>query len=291
MTRRFPPLARPARLAAALTAVLIAAGAAALPTAAAAAPVSAGSMSPAPGYAAHRSSAVAYPFPICRILGSGPTLADTGAQLYWSLETFYPTTTRNYWSVVATRGSQGYDSDLALYDRYGCEIGASLQGGFSPTDWVAFDTNSGRLPTGTYPTRVLNHPGNTSPVKYYVQFVDGGSTLSTYVPSTDQAIGSRYASWMVDIRDVYLTAGTRYTFTVTGGLSAVYLLSSSTTDSGTWARTPATTAASLTLPGTDLYTPQTGSFSVTAAQTGWYGALFVRNGWWGAPVSVRIAMS
>jgi hypothetical protein len=214
-------------------------------------------------------------------------LLDEGAVLKLNLSMFRTTTAHSYWSVVATRGSQGYDSDIAQYDPSSCLLAGSALGGFSLADWVAFDNNASRLPVGTNATRFIGHAGNTSPVKYYAQFVQGDQTLST-TASVFQPIGAGYGSWIVDIRDVYLSAGTPYTFTVTGGLSYLHVLGSSAGIPGSWSKTAATADFSLTLPGADLYTAQTGALTVTPAQSGWYGALFVRNGWWGAPVSVRI---
>ncbi|MDI1462707.1 hypothetical protein QEZ54_17165 [Catellatospora sp. KI3] len=233
------------------------------------------------------ASAVPVRGPLPCLAPATADLLDEGAVLKTSLATYRATTAGSYWSVVATRGSQGYDSDIALHDPTACLLNSSAQGGFSPADWVAFDNNSGRLPTGMNPTRVYGHPGNTSPVKYKVQFVSGDQTLST-TATVFQPVGTAYGDWIVDIRDVYLTAGTPYTFTVTGGLSHLYVLGSSAGAPATWSRTAAGADFALHLPGTDLYTAQAGSLAVTPAQSGWYAALFVRDGWWGAPVSVRI---
>ncbi|MBV1852764.1 hypothetical protein [Catellatospora tritici] len=233
------------------------------------------------------ASAVPTRGPLPCLAPTSSDLLDEGAVLKSSLGTYRITTAHSYWSVVATRGSQGYDSDIVLHDPTSCPLNSSTLGGFSPADWVAFDNNAGRLPIGTYATRVNGHPGNTSPVKYLVQFVQGDQTLST-TTTAFQPVGTGYGDWIVDIRDVYLSAGTPYTFTVSGGLSALYVLGSSAGAPGGWSKTAATADFSLTLPGTDLYTPQTGTLAVTPAQSGWYAALFVRNGWWGAPVSARI---
>ncbi len=231
--------------------------------------------------------AAAVPLPCLTVARTD--LADEGSVFREELTTYRVTTSHSYWSVVATRGSQGYDSDLVLHDRAGCVLASSTQGGFTPTDWVAFDNNAGRLPIGSYRARVDGHAGNTNPVRYMVQFVKGRQSLPTSTVSF-QPIGADYAAWMVDVRDVYLSAGTTYTFTVTGGLSAMYLLGS-TADAAGWAKTAATADYSLRLPGTDLDTAQTGRLTVTPPRSGWYGALFVRNGWWGAPVSVQISAS
>ncbi|GAA1602173.1 hypothetical protein [Catellatospora bangladeshensis] len=229
--------------------------------------------------------------PLPCLAPASATLYDAGAVLKWQLATYRVTTRSNFWSVVATRGSQGYDSDIVLFSLEGCAIGESRQGDFIPSDWVAFDNNSGRLPAGAYATRVLGHPGETNPVKYNVQFVEGGRTLSTSTPAVDQPIGASYLDWIVDIRDVYLSNTATYTFTATGGFSSLQLLGSSSTEPATWARTPGTAVASASTPVYDLDTPQTATLTFRPAQSGWYGALFVRNGWWGAPVSVRVSAS
>ncbi len=122
-----------------------------------------------------------------------------------------------------------------------------------------------------------------------VQFVEGQSSLATGAPLTDQHIGTSYASWMVDIRDVWLNAGSTYTFTVTGGLSAIYLLGSEAADQASWTQVPATAAISATTPTYDLQSVQTATLTVSPSRSDWYGALFVRNGWVGAPVTVRLA--
>ncbi|BCJ74513.1 hypothetical protein CS0771_40570 [Catellatospora sp. IY07-71] len=227
--------------------------------------------------------------PLPCLAPTSATLNDEGAVLKWQLATYRVTTRSNFWSVVATRGSQGWDSDIALFGPDGCLLGESRQGDFIPADWVAFDNNSGRLPVGAYATRVLSHSGNTNPVKYNVQFVAGGRTLSTSTPAVDQPIGASYLDWTVDIRDVYLSNTATYTFTATGGFSSLHLLGSSATDPATWARTRGTAVASASTPFYDLDRPQTVTLTFRPAQSGWYGALFVRDGWWGAPVTVRVA--
>jgi hypothetical protein len=220
------------------------------------------------------------------------SLPDTGAVLSWSLQRYGIQAHYSYWSVIATRGSQGYDADIKLLPSSAgmCEsLATSVTGDFIPTDWVAFDANSGRLPAGTYIANVIDHPVNTSPVKFDVQFVDGHKTLSTTAPLTDQAIGTGYTDWLVDIRDVWLNAGSSYTFKVTGSLNAMYLLGSDPAYNNTWTQTMYTASPSLAWPGTDPTAPETGTVIVHPTQSAWYGALFVRNGWWGSAVTVRVS--
>jgi hypothetical protein len=205
----------------------------------------------------------------------------------YAIQTHYP-----YWSVTAVRGSQGYDGDIKLLPSPAgmCEqLAESITGGFIPTDWVAFDGNAGRLPAGAYIANVIDHPVNTSPVKFDVQFVDGHQTLSTSAPTVDQPIGTGYSAWEVDIRDVWLSAGSAYTFAVAGGLNAMYLLDSDPAYSTTWTQTPYTAGPALAWPGTAPDDPVAGTVTFRPTRSAWYGALFVRNGWWGPPVTVRIS--
>jgi len=234
------------------------------------------------------------PIGLCQPITPEVSLPDDGAELQWADQVYGVQTNYLYWSVVATRGSQGYNPDLALNPSPAnlCNImGASLNGQFSPTDWVAWDNNGGRYRTGPYVTSIFGHAGNAPHVqKYMVQFVRGSQTLTTASPLTEQPVG-RTGDWVVDIRDILLYPGVTYTFTVTGGVSAVYLLRSDTADSATWAQTGDASTPSLVMPGTDLDVPQTATFTVTPTQASWYGALFVRNGWWGVPTTVRISTS
>ncbi|MEU8003851.1 hypothetical protein AB0B66_22065 [Catellatospora sp. NPDC049111] len=224
------------------------------------------------------------PGPIC-LAPTGEDLPDTGPVLKWSLSSYRVTTVSSYWSVVAVRGSQGYNPDLVLHDQAKCVLAAGEDGSANRVDWIAFDNNSGRLPIGAYPARVYGHPGNTSPVKYQVQFVRGWATLST-TATYFQPVGTTSSDWVVDIRDVHLTAGTTYLFTVNGGVTSMHLLGS-TGESATWSKT-ATTAdrtVDIELPG-----PLYGGFTVTAPRTGWYGLLFVRDSVLNVPVAVQIGV-
>jgi hypothetical protein len=237
--------------------------------------------------------------PFCLPVSTPYVLPDDGAELNWlrgvpGLAKWRMTTHNHFWSVVATRGSQGFDPDVRLLGSTTCPLGQSLTNDSGLSDWVAIDANSGRYDVGPYIADVIKHVGSTSDtVKYVLQFVDGDQILSTTSPTLNQPIGAGYASWIADIRDVYLIPGVTYTFTVTGGVEAFYLLNSSPTDVNTWTRTPATATPVLSWPdpGLDLEYSNTGTAVVHPTAAGWYGALFVRNGWWGSPVTVRIVES
>ncbi len=229
----------------------------------------------------------AVPPPLC-LAPVSADLFDVGPVLQWSLKAYRVTTTKAYWSVVSVRGSQGYNPDLALHDPTQCPMANSGNGSATRVDWVAFDNNMGRLPLGAYPAKVYGHPGNTSPVKYLAQFVQGGSSLST-TSTKFQPVGTAYTDWQVDIRDVYLTAGKSYQFTVYGGVNSVHLLGSSS-DPATWARTASTAEHSLNFGVGDPDEPQHGDIWMTATRTGWHGLLFVRDSPWNVPASVHIVM-
>ena len=235
------------------------------------------------------AAAHASPPPIpCLPPAAGPELNPGSTPLFLSLSGYRVYAPNPYWSVVAVRGSQGYDPDLLVADPSGCRIGSSTQQPGLTTDWVAWNSNSGYLPAGTYPLQVIGHAGNTSPVKYVMQFVRGNQTLPTTIPTTDQAIGIP-GDWMVDVRDVYLEAGRGYTFTVTGGVTSFHVLSSNPALRSTWSTTQATSSTVLVMPNPDPHVAQTASLTVYPSQSGWYGALFVRNDWQGAATSVRVA--
>ncbi|WP_155371589.1 hypothetical protein [Catellatospora vulcania] len=225
------------------------------------------------------------PGPLC-VAPTGESLYDTGPVLRWNLNTYWVTTASAYWSVVSVRGSQGYNPDLVFHDQAKCVLATSADGSATRVDWVAFDNNSGRLPIGSYPARVFGHPGNTSPVKYQVQFVQGRASLST-TSGYAQPVGTAFADWQVDIRDVHLTAGTTYLFTVNGGVSSVHLLGS-TGEPASWARTAATADRTMDIdPAGPLY----GVLAATAPRTGWYGLLFVRDSPVNIPLTVHIEVA
>lgn len=234
-------------------------------------------------------------------LSADESLPTGGPELNWNApRVFGVTTDQPYWSVVATHGSQGYNSDLGFYrpPARWCHPLATSAEDYANTDWVAIDNNPGRYPTGSYLARVV---GAGEVPKYLVQFVAGHDSLATGEPTTEQPVGLSTGpwnpgvnDWIVDIRDVWLNLGGTYTFTVTGGLDAMYLLRSDQSDTTTWTRNRTSAEAVLQVPpsASDMPDqPRQGSLTVHPTQSGWYGALFVRNGWWGPPVTVRVAAS
>jgi hypothetical protein len=212
----------------------------------------------------------------------------------YDIETVAP-----FWSVVATRGSQGGDPDVDLLSApAACTVlGSSDEQGPGTADWVAFDNNPGRLPIGPYMAQVYDHQPYSGVTKHVTQFVAGSQVLSTADPTADQPVGFGASTggtvddWIVDIRDIYLTAGTSYTFTLNGGLDAMYVLQSSATDPSTWSGRRSTAAASVQLSRPDSNQPGTTSLEYRPAASGWYGALFVRDAWWGPAVTVRVSQA
>ena len=207
-----------------------------------------------------------------------------------------------YWSIIATRGSQGARPDAALYKAppTTCnQLDVSADSDPGDADWVAFDNNTGRLPVQPYSADFFTQG------KFMAQFVAGSKTLSTSDPGVKQPIGlggtnssdpSKY--WIADIRDVYLTGGTTYTIKVVGGFSGLYLLHSRTNDSTTWTYTHATASAELELPKQTATIPfvdvlmQNRTATLTFKDVNidaWYGLVVARDGWWGNAVTVQIS--
>ena len=232
--------------------------------------------------------------PISGTITSGPS----GTNPDWGDEYFGATTTYHYWSIVGARGSQGATVSTSLLSSPSlCSILETTDSDAAASRWVAFDNNVGRLPIGSYDAGFQGG-------KYIKQFVAGSRTLSTSSPTTDQSVGYGAGvndnSWIVDIRDVYLTAGHTYTFIVTGGFSGLYLLHSDSDDASTWTAKKATAWAKVTLPDDDPNAPpghsgedivRTATLTVHPIVSDWYGAVFSRNGWWGPAVTVRVSQS
>jgi hypothetical protein len=199
---------------------------------------------------------------------------------------------------VATHGGQSENADVSLYGKpaTNCNQYASSVDPAGQSKWIAFDNHPGRLPVTTYTARF--YPG-----ELYFQFVAGAATLSTNQPNVDQPMGwgdcvcSPATTWIADVRDVWLTLGSTYTFTVTGGFTAIYILQSDPAQPDTWTRTNTTASPSLVLPDTPPNQPpggpinlvRTGTLTFQPAITDWFGLLVVRNSWWGKAVSVRVS--
>jgi hypothetical protein len=244
------------------------------------------------------SAAPARPYISCLPYPSSGTMASGPAAQYPSAGTFDMTPTGHYWSVVAARGSQLGNVDIALHDSPAnlCnEYTRSDDANAGHADWIAFDNNSGRLPVTTYGARFYTSPGSD-----YYQFVAGNAVLSTTQPTLDQPMGlGGTTAWIADVHDVWLVDASTYTFTVTGGFSAVYLLRSSSAEPDTWTRTKTTANPSVVLPDSDPSAPpggvldmvRTGTLTFHPQTSKWFGLLVVRNGWWGKAVSVRVSVS
>ena len=204
-------------------------------------------------------------------LTSGTAVSSTGVQ-----ESSTVALTTSYWSIVATAGYLGGQSDLALTGPGGAPVGRSADG-FGVVDWVAVDTNAGHLPLGGYTAEVTSATDSGRPTTHLTQFVGGDKVLTPARP--DAVVGFASGPWLADIRDISLQAGRTVTFTVRGldVIGAVSVLRS-TTDPATWSRTRATAALSVELPKPDTAS-QTYSFRYTAPATGWYGVVFEPRFW------------
>jgi hypothetical protein len=206
-------------------------------------------------------------------------------------ETYSVTTRYPYWSVVATSGLRGSDSDITLTDPGRDYLNSSSTddaGGHQVTDWVAVDNNAARRPVGSYFVDMTAHPGDTTSPMYKLlgQFVEGSRALSTSSPGVDQPIGFAGARWLVDIRDIYLTAGATVTLDAPSSIGAIHLLDSDAANSSTWTRTRASSLATARIPGT----ARRGRLTSRVPRTGRYGVVFEPRHRSGA-TSVRVTVS
>jgi hypothetical protein len=245
------------------------------------------------------------PPPVCLSYPSSATLAS-GPEAQWPSAGYYDITPHGpYWSVVAGRGSQLGNTDVGLYGHPATACNQytnSADAEWTHTDWIAFDNNAGRLPVATYTARFYTSPGSD-----FYQFVAGSKRLSTSEPTVDQPMGLGQClvgncpagtEWLVDVRDVWLSAGSTYTFKIKGGFNAAYILHSNTAKSDTWTRTKATANPSVILPDTDPNVPQgvttivrTASLTFHPAVSAWFGFLVVRNLGIGKAVTVKVIVS
>lgn len=193
------------------------------------------------------------------------------------LSSYTTTSSRPYWSIVATSGYLGGQSDVALFDGNGTYLDASSLP-YGSADWVAFDTNGGRLPTGSYRTDVTAATDHGRPTNHLVQFVAGSRTLGPGRP--EEVVGFADAPWIADVRDVYLAQGQTLTLTVRGltYLNEVHLVHSVAGDRGTWTRNRARAVRSVELPKED-FPDQTHTITYTATTTGYHGVVFESRRW------------
>lgn len=220
-----------------------------------------------------------------------PLPEDGHAILEWEkLDTYSVQTRHQRWSAVATVGSQGSDSDVALRDARGRRLAGSRTNGPGIIDWIAFDSNSGRLPTGAYTVPISRGAGNEHPgfVKYLAQFVQGQRTLATDQPTVEQPIGypGERTNWLVDVRDLQLAKNSVVTLDVTNAVGEVHIVSSDRSDRHTWTRTKLSSTASVQIPEG---APR-GTLRFRAPATGSYGVVFVARHWSGA-ATVRVSVS
>jgi hypothetical protein len=182
-----------------------------------------------------------------------------------------------YWSVGATVGSQGFNPDVEMRDQAGRSLASSRLGrvgGLNTIDWVALDFN--RLPYDRpYEQLVTENPVDAgSPAKYLAQFVAGCQTLT---PGAPREIGYPQATnWLVDVRDLYLTAGQTVRLDVGAEIRAAHVVRSDPRDPSTFAR--GRTAADKSL---DMPAATGGSMVYTAPAAGWYGVVFEADAWHG----------
>ncbi|MFI7599368.1 hypothetical protein [Actinoplanes sp. NPDC049681] len=204
-------------------------------------------------------------------LGSGTAVVTTGVR-----ESYAVSMATSYWSVVATVGYQGGQSDIALSGPTGTTVGRSAEG-FGTVDWVAVDNNSGRHPLGAYTADVTSTTDGGRPTTHLTQFVGGDKVLAASQP--ESVVGMANGPWLVDVRDINLQAGRTVTFTVRGldSIDSVTVLQS-TPDPTTWTRTRGAAALSVEMPKADT-DQQTYSFTYTAPASGWYGVVFESRGW------------
>jgi hypothetical protein len=232
------------------------------------------------------SAGICTPLHIDSVLAAGPANEAGGTKN----RTVTPT--GDFWSFIGTRRSQGGATNLYFYDpNSSCSLlNSSTDPNTDHTDWVAFNTNEGRLPI--QPAVAAFQDGQD-----YEQFVAGHKVWLTSEPTVDQTVGYPSDVWIGDIGDVWMTGGSSYSFRVTGGFSAIYVLRSKPTDSTTFTKTAATANSKLVMPvptdGTDpLLKNRTGTLTIHDTNIDdWFAVLIVRDGWWGNPVTMRASVT
>jgi len=180
----------------------------------------------------------------------------------------------NYWSVLATQGNQYINSDVSLLRNTTCGPTSALDDPMA-MDWIAVDSNAGRVPTGMFVARFSGSRLSGTEAVPTVQFVDGHRTLATNTPVVAQPVGDDWTNWIVDIRDMYLYAGQTVRLVFSGPLTEMHVVGSDPARSSTWYRTSTTTMASRYFPYPPQ-NPQDGSLEVTAPWSGWYGVVVGR---------------
>lgn len=124
---------------------------------------------------------------------------------------------RPYWSVVAVQPSAPGDYDLQLLDANATTVYSRSVGRDDRLDFIAMNNVSGAA-AGPHTVRVQRYrqgPGGTA-TEYWVQFADEGRMLTTgaapvALPFTGKVL----------VRDVYLPAGRKATFTFGSGAPGI----------------------------------------------------------------------
>jgi hypothetical protein len=171
-------------------------------------------------------------------------------------------TTRLFWSVVAVRPDGTSDHDVALYDDNAQTQHLITSAAAGTTiDFVAIDSNPSRRPLGDYYPRISRASGTGG---YAIQYAQ-----ATLLSGSDAI--TMTAADVVAVRDVFLTAGTDVTISVTPsnpGQDPELFVLASLDAPDTWFQRRSSAAASATGNGPGLveqvtYTPpRTGFFAV-----------------------------
>lgn len=180
----------------------------------------------------------------------------------------------NYWSILATQGNQYINSDVSLLRNTICGPTSDLPDPLA-LDWVAVDSNAGRVPTGSFVARFSGSRDAGTLAEPIAQFVDGHEVLSTTTPYTAQRIGDEFSNWIVDIRDMYLYAGQNVRLAFSGPVTELHVVGSDPARRSTWYRTPTSTLGSRYFPNPPQ-NAQDASLEVTAPWSGWYGVVVGR---------------
>lgn len=163
------------------------------------------------------------------VLGAGTLVTALSAQNYYDVPV-----ANYYWSGVGVRSPAGTDWDIELYvpvsfglGSYPVCFGTSVAGsyGSSGVDFVIADFGLGRTPPDTYGARASRYSGTGSGTVEW----DLTATLVAKDCGTGGACGAKSGNgWtdVLDVWDVYLFAGTTYTFdfTHTGTADIKFLL-------------------------------------------------------------------
>jgi len=200
---------------------------------------------------------------------SGQVLTSSVAPSFYSYDTTVP-----YWSVIAENPQQPSDYDLYLYNSAGAEVGYSDYG-VGYTDFVAVDSNSGTEGYQNWFATVTRYAGS-GPYALQAQY---GATITTIPTPTHQgttgagdpdlAFLSLQSPWVVNISDIYLTAGESFWATTTSAADNMYLLEANPSNSATFiqGRSQATNNQhTQVVDGCTLY---------TAEYTGWHALVIV----------------